>query len=840
MQLSEGTASASSTCLIGKASSESQRAHQVTGRARVAGITSSSHPAMGDEDDGYRSSAENSPNCGRASQKSSSIELSSGHLVDTERTLRETSIASSGSISREDLAASALSGYSVGLLAGHCRFGEKSTGGASTVLAHRDGLCGVGAHSNGNENADAILAMDSKYRQGLSGEWQRGISNYIKERVASSMQQVRDARSDERRLSELLRCGSDVAMSISESGLAELSADDHPLPHDDPMSMTLSYELPPDVGSKEMDGKSMSSGSHELEMGLEQIDKPARKDTFSNDDSGYRMCARSKLMRQIVEDGSCPCPFSKRRWTTVLRRSTVAANGLFGTSNMNSAISLHGDITRQPSMPNSSIGGHHLAFQHNGVFLKESCSRREERFYEMVRPVQLYLQRLADLSAELHPSGRENEVGAGSLENDDIRWQHGIEEEIAPPASLVGSPGSSVSGHVADCHKNSDSDNCSKSCLKSVVSGCSFHQCLGHRSNIAVRERDVVYNEDVAQMKNATTTDGSGSVSCRGHGVHDNTEDVVKDAESDTIDKVASGVCAERLCTTPRSVLNVADSLSLVPGIEHWPFLLELAPFVPRYHGLYRVRVGPNGEIDGPWRDIRGNTKKLATLDYSVVGNEVSDAAVVSREEGVTCLSSLRELNDDNSATTVGVVRQMIVLEDICRGFKHPCVLDIKMGRRQYGLNPSEAKLRSKEQKAAISTTMKYGIRLAGMRRWCPDKQQYETRSKISCRSMSLEELRDTVLRFMQRSSKIKHGFYQQIRQLRQAFTKDHVFRFFTSSLLLVYDADCPLVSQRVVMVDFAFTYERGELVRGGDPDAKEDRDVGYIMALDTILGILS
>lgn len=59
--------------------------------------------------------------------------------------------------------------------------------------------------------------------------------------------------------------------------------------------------------------------------------------------------------------------------------------------------------------------------------------------------------------------------------------------------------------------------------------------------------------------------------------------------------------------------------------------------------------------------------------------------------------------------------KEFIVLENLTWKFTYPCVLDLKMGTRQYGDAATLAKKQSKMFKVVSTTSAKLGLRVGGM-----------------------------------------------------------------------------------------------------------------------------
>ena len=60
-------------------------------------------------------------------------------------------------------------------------------------------------------------------------------------------------------------------------------------------------------------------------------------------------------------------------------------------------------------------------------------------------------------------------------------------------------------------------------------------------------------------------------------------------------------------------------------------------------------------------------------------------------------------------------MQEFILLENVAAKFRHPCILDLKMGTRVHGDEVTEAKKQRHMMKCSNSTSLALGARICGM-----------------------------------------------------------------------------------------------------------------------------
>lgn len=180
----------------------------------------------------------------------------------------------------------------------------------------------------------------------------------------------------------------------------------------------------------------------------------------------------------------------------------------------------------------------------------------------------------------------------------------------------------------------------------------------------------------------------------------------------------------------------------------------------------------------------------------------------------------------------------MIALQDLTHLYRQPCVLDLKMGLCTAGEDASEAKRANMRAKDASTTTHTLGLRICGMRVFDPATQQHVVYGKPWGKRLTADTFQSGLQSFFTPAQPhtplLIKLFVERVEELLSHMLTQTTYRFYSSSLLLVYDGDPEQAAANpritLAMIDMAHVYAWRD-------DAVADN--GYVAALQHLRNAL-
>lgn len=156
-----------------------------------------------------------------------------------------------------------------------------------------------------------------------------------------------------------------------------------------------------------------------------------------------------------------------------------------------------------------------------------------------------------------------------------------------------------------------------------------------------------------------------------------------------------------------------------------------------------------------------------------------------------------RPINPKEAKSQRDRVTYFLLLEDLTAGMKRPCMMDLKMGTRQYGVEATAKKQRSQQEKCRTTTSSELGVRICGLQVWNAQSLSYDFQDKYYGRQVKAgKEFQGALQKFLYNGvdlqSVLRHipVVLRKLSKLEQIVRGLKGYRFYAASLLMFYDGD--------------------------------------------------
>lgn len=232
--------------------------------------------------------------------------------------------------------------------------------------------------------------------------------------------------------------------------------------------------------------------------------------------------------------------------------------------------------------------------------------------------------------------------------------------------------------------------------------------------------------------------------------------------------------------TAPRAM-----SVTETPALDAWDKRVECS----HIEKLRQERAGMRDLDDQVIEDEE-------SIDMLTLDHKPAPKAFSAHQSTVSMHSVARGIQSLTSPDKVYTKREFfILLEDLTSGMNKPCVIDLKMGTRQHGVDATFKKQVSQTKKCKMTTSRKLGVRICGMQAWDVAKQTYCYQDKYFGRRVRAgPQFRACLQKFLyngcDKYSILKHipKLLTRLQELELIVQKLNGYRMYGSSLLLMYD----------------------------------------------------
>ncbi|KAI1727997.1 inositol polyphosphate kinase domain-containing protein [Ditylenchus destructor] len=190
--------------------------------------------------------------------------------------------------------------------------------------------------------------------------------------------------------------------------------------------------------------------------------------------------------------------------------------------------------------------------------------------------------------------------------------------------------------------------------------------------------------------------------------------------------------------------------------------------------------------------------------------------------------------------------KRFLMFENLAAKYKHPCIVDFKLGTRQYGDNVSDKKKWSHIFKCASTTSKDLGLRICGLQYYDDNSKMYLCVDKYAGRSLNKAGMAEMLAKMLNDcNGKIRKDICEivlhEVNKMRDLIAGIDGLRLFGASLLIVFEGfqkDQSVENKEVEarLIDFA----HATCSSPSEKNSYSGPDDGCLLGLENLANLIS